>query len=295
MKRLLAFLLTGLLLLAGLLRPAEARAAERGELPFRLAETIVATALAEAAVGEAGPVVTNPAMEQTAARLSALLDDPAVQQSVAGIEAQLALASLEETLFDQGEAPPARPPATRTLARGGPALVERHVVYQRARAIVARELVHAPREGARGGAAPRRGGKERWADPIRAARLTSRFGPRIDPINGQRGKMHRGIDFAAPMGTPVLATASGTIVLAGWCSRGTGNCVVIDHGEGWKSQYFHLSRVDVAAGARVGQGQRVGALGSTGRSTGPHLHFQIGRGREALDPMRHLGKPVGDD
>lgn len=273
-----------LLLLAGMLRPAEARAAERGELPFRLAETIVATALAEAAAGEAGPVVTNRAMEQTAARLSALLDDPAVQQSVAGIEAQLALASLEETLFDQAEAPPARPPASRTLARGGPALVERHVVYQRARAIVARELVHAPR----------RGGKERWADPIRDARLTSRFGPRIDPINGQRGKMHRGIDFAAPMGTPVLATASGTIVLAGWCSRGTGNCVVIDHGDGWKSQYFHLSRVDVAAGARVGQGQRVGALGSTGRSTGPHLHFQIGRGREAFDPMRHLGKAVGD-
>ena len=290
MKRLLAFLLTGLL-------PAvSASAADRDALPYRLAETIVATALAEAAAGEAGPVVTNRAMEQTAARLSALLDDPAVQQSVAGIEAQLALASLEETLFDQGEAPPpARPPATRTLARGGPALVERHVVYQRARAIVARELVHAPREGARGGAAPRRGGKERWADPIRDARLTSRFGPRIDPINGQRGKMHRGIDFAAPMGTPVLATASGTIVLAGWCSRGTGNCVVIDHGDGWKSQYFHLSRVDVAAGARVGQGQRVGALGSTGRSTGPHLHFQIGRGREALDPMRHLGKPVGDD
>jgi len=281
MRRLLAFLL----LLAGLLRPAEARAAERGELPFRLAETIVATALAEAAAGEAGPVVTNRAMERTAAKLSALLDDPAVQQSVAGIEAQLSLASLEETLFDQGEAPAARPPATRTLSRGGPVLVERRVVYQRARAIVARELVHAPR----------RGGKERWADPIRDARLTSRFGPRIDPINGQRGKMHRGIDYAAPTGTPVLATASGTVVLAGWCSRGTGNCVVIDHGDGWKSQYFHLSRVDVAAGARVGQGQRVGGLGSTGRSTGPHLHFQIGRGREAFDPMRHLGKPVGDD
>ena len=93
----------------------------------------------------------------------------------------------------------------------------------------------------------------------------------------------------------VSAGGGGTVVLAGWCSRGTGNCVVIDHGDGWKSQYFHLSRVDVAAGAQVGQGQRVGGLGSTGRSTGPHLHFQIGRGREARDPMRHLGKPVGDD
>ena len=281
MLRLLGFLL----LLTVVAIPGQARAADRGALPFRLAETIVATALAEAAAGEAGPIVTNRAMERTAAKLSALLDEPAVQQSVVGIEAQLALASIEETLFDQGEAHEPRPPASRTLARGGPAMVERRIVYQRARAIVARELVHAPR----------RGGKERWADPIRDARLTSRFGPRIDPINGHRGKMHRGIDFAAPMGTPVLATASGTVVLAGWCSRGTGNCVVIDHGDGWKSQYFHLSRVDVAAGAQVGQGQRVGGLGSTGRSTGPHLHFQIGRGREARDPMRHLGKPVGDD
>lgn len=284
-----------LLLLAGVLGPAQAHAADRSALPFRLAETIVATALAEAAAGEAGPIVTNRAMERAAAKLSALLEDPAVQQSVVGIEAQLALASIEETLFDQGEAPEPRPPASRTLARGGPAMVERHVVYQRARAIVARELVHAPRQGERDQGSPRQSGRERWADPIRDARLTSRFGPRIDPITGQRGRMHRGIDFAAPMGTPVLATAGGTIVLAGWCSRGTGNCVVIDHGDGWKSQYFHLSRVDVAAGARVGQGQRVGALGSTGRSTGPHLHFQIGRGREARDPMRHIGKAVGDD
>ena len=281
MLRLLGFLL----LLTVVAIPGQARAADRGALPFRLAETIVATALAEAAAGEAGPIVTNRAMERTAAKLSALLDEPAVQQSVVGIEAQLALASIEETLFDQGEAHEPRPPASRTLARGGPAMVERRIVYQRARAIVARELVHAPR----------RGGKERWADPIRDARLTSRFGPRIDPITRQPGRMHRGIDFAAPMGTPVLATAGGTVVLAGWCSRGTGNCVVIDHGDGWKSQYFHLSRVDVAAGAQVGQGQRVGGLGSTGRSTGPHLHFQIGRGREARDPMRHLGKPVGDD
>jgi murein DD-endopeptidase MepM/ murein hydrolase activator NlpD len=288
-------LLGYLLLLTVVALPSQARAADRSALPFRLAETIVATALAEAAAGEAGPIVTNRAMERAAAKLSSLLDEPAVQQSVAGIEAQLALASIEETLFDQGEAHEPRPPATRTLSRGGPVLVERRVVYQRARAIVARELVHAPREGGRGGAAPRRGGKERWADPIRDARLTSRFGPRIDPITGQRGRMHRGVDYAAPTGTPVLATASGTVVLAGWCSRGTGNCVVIDHGDGWKSQYFHLSRVDVATGAQVGQGQRVGGLGSTGRSTGPHLHFQIGRGREAFDPMRHLGKPVGDD
>ena len=127
---------------------------------------------------------------------------------------------------------------------------------------------------------------------------------------------HKGTDIrlrdrtAMEQGVNVLAAARGTVkgvrdglpdvsirnagteAIKG---RECGNGVVIDHGDGWKSQYFHLSRVDVAAGAQVGQGQRVGGLGSTGRSTGPHLHFQIGRGREARDPMRHLGKPVGDD
>ena len=63
--------------------------------------------------------------------------------------------------------------------------------------------------------------------------------------------MHRGIDYGAPTGTPVLATAPGSVVLAGWCSAGTGNCVVIDHGDGWRSQYFHLSRVSVETGDEV--------------------------------------------
>ena len=291
MNRIVAALVLGLTLVGG--RPLQA--AEPAPLAVRLAETVVATALAEAAASEKGAIATTRSMERIASKLSGLVEDPAVQRTVVGIEAQLALASLEETLFDADEPAPPRPPATRTLSRGGPVLVERHVVYQRARAVVARTVVHAPKSPGARGPSGRQGGRERWADPIRNARLTSRFGPRIDPITGQPGRMHRGIDYAAPMGTPVLATAAGTVVLAGWCSRGTGNCVVIDHGDGWKSQYFHLSRVDVAAGAQVGQGQRVGALGSTGRSTGPHLHFQIGRGREALDPMRHLGKPVGED
>lgn len=282
-----------LLLLVLLWLPSGRAAAQPPPLSLRLAETIVATALAEAAAGEQGAIAQEASMEATAARLSALLDTPGVQQTAVGIEAQLALASLEETLFDGAE--PAPPPATRTLRRGGPPVVERRVVYQRARAVVARRIVHAPPSRRDGASKSERGGAERWADPIRNARLTSRFGPRIDPITGERGRMHRGIDFAAPMGTPVLATASGTVVLAGWCSRGTGNCVVIDHGDGWRSQYFHLSRVDVTAGAEVGQGARVGALGSTGRSTGPHLHFQIGYGREARDPLHHLGRTVGAD
>ena len=104
--------------------------------------------------------------------------------------------------------------------------------------------------------------------------------------------MHRGTDFGAPSGTPVHATASGEVVLAGWCDRGTGNCVVIDHAGGWRSQYFHMSSVSVRAGSTVAQGERIGAVGSTGRSTGPHLHFQVGREGEATDAEPLFGEPV---
>lgn len=135
-------------------------------------------------------------------------------------------------------------------------------------------------------------GGERWAIPVEDPRVTSRFGPRIDPITGQRGRMHRGTDFGAPTGTPVLATASGTVVLGGWCDGGTGNCVVLDHVGGWRSQYFHLSRVHVSPGDEVAQGDVIGEIGSTGRSTGPHLHFQVGRGSDAVDPEDLFGEPV---
>lgn len=133
---------------------------------------------------------------------------------------------------------------------------------------------------------------ERWLIPVREPRVTSRFGPRIDPITGAPGRMHRGIDYGHPTGTPVLATASGTVLLAGWCDSGTGNCVVIEHSNGWRSQYFHLSAVHARAGGRVEQGEVIGEIGSTGRSTGPHLHFQIGPPGGALDPEPLFGTRV---
>ncbi len=141
-------------------------------------------------------------------------------------------------------------------------------------------------------AAPSASSGERWAIPMENPRITSRFGPRIDPITGRRGRMHRGTDFGAPTGTPVYATASGEVVLGGWCDGGTGNCVVIDHAAGWRSQYFHLSDVDVRPGDTVEQGQQIGEVGSTGRSTGPHLHFQLGQGSEAVDAEGLFGQRI---
>lgn len=100
---------------------------------------------------------------------------------------------------------------------------------------------------------------------------------------------HRGVDIATSTGTPVLAADSGTVVTAGWPDNsGYGNRVVIDHGNGYRTLYGHLSKVNVAVGQTVKRGNVVGLEGSTGRSTGPHLHFEIRRGGTLLNPLEFL-------
>ncbi len=111
--------------------------------------------------------------------------------------------------------------------------------------------------------------------PINGARLSSPFGMRKHPIDGFN-KMHRGTDFAAPMGTPIMASGSGTIKKAGWCGGG-GNCVVIRHNSTYQTIYAHMSKFakGIKKGVRVKQGQTIGYVGSTGKSTGPHLHYEV--------------------
>ncbi len=111
--------------------------------------------------------------------------------------------------------------------------------------------------------------------PINGARLSSPFGMRKHPIDGFN-KMHRGTDFAAPMGTPIMASGSGTIKKAGWCGGG-GNCVVIKHNSTYQTVYAHMSKFakGIKRGVRVKQGQTIGYVGSTGKSTGPHLHYEV--------------------
>jgi murein DD-endopeptidase MepM/ murein hydrolase activator NlpD len=111
--------------------------------------------------------------------------------------------------------------------------------------------------------------------PINGARLSSPFGMRKHPIDGFN-KMHRGTDFAAPMGTPIMASGSGIIKKAGWCGGG-GNCVVIRHNSTYKTIYAHMSKFakGIRNGVRVKQGQIIGYVGSTGKSTGPHLHYEV--------------------
>ena len=111
--------------------------------------------------------------------------------------------------------------------------------------------------------------------PINGARLSSPFGMRKHPIDGFN-KMHRGTDFAAPMGTPIMASGDGVIVKAGWCGGG-GNCVKIKHNSVYQTIYAHMSKFAnrVKSGVRVKQGQIIGYVGSTGKSTGPHLHYEV--------------------
>ena len=111
--------------------------------------------------------------------------------------------------------------------------------------------------------------------PINGARLSSPFGMRKHPIDGFN-KMHKGTDFAAPMGTPIMASGDGVIKKAGWCGGG-GNCVKIRHNSTYETVYAHMSKFarGIKSGVRVKQGQTIGYVGSTGKSTGPHLHYEV--------------------
>lgn len=113
--------------------------------------------------------------------------------------------------------------------------------------------------------------------------LSSRFGWRGDPIDGSV-RFHAGVDIPARAGAAVRAVRSGRVVFAGWAG-GYGNLVVIDHGGGVTSRYGHLERAFVVPGEPVGTGDRIGEIGSTGRSTGPHLHYEVRRGGVAIDPL----------
>jgi murein DD-endopeptidase MepM/ murein hydrolase activator NlpD len=111
--------------------------------------------------------------------------------------------------------------------------------------------------------------------PINGARLSSAFGMRKHPIDGFN-KMHRGTDFAAPMGTPIMASGSGLVTRARWCGGG-GNCVKIKHNSTYETIYAHMKNFarGIKEGVRVKQGQIIGYVGSTGKSTGPHLHYEV--------------------
>lgn len=115
-------------------------------------------------------------------------------------------------------------------------------------------------------------------------RIASGFGNRIDPIYKTR-KFHPGLDFTAPQGTPIYATANGVVTLAGNTADGYGNHVVINHGYGYETLYGHMVRVKVRVGQRVTRGEVIGWVGTTGKSTGPHCHYEVHKNGQKIDPV----------
>lgn len=124
--------------------------------------------------------------------------------------------------------------------------------------------------------------KGKFIQPV-SGRMSSKFGMRRHPISG-RSKMHNGVDWAAPTGTPIKAAGAGKVITAAYL-RGYGNTIVIDHGGGISTLYGHCSRLYVSVGQNVTTGQRIAAVGSTGYSTGPHLHFEVRVNGKPVNPL----------
>ena len=122
--------------------------------------------------------------------------------------------------------------------------------------------------------------------PVEGVKLTSDFGMRWHPVLGGR-RAHKGVDLAAPAGTPIRASADGMVERADWFA-GYGLFVALEHGGDIETRYGHMSRLNVAAGQRVRKGDVIGYVGSTGRSTGPHLHYEVRIAGEAVNPMPYL-------
>jgi len=116
---------------------------------------------------------------------------------------------------------------------------------------------------------------------------TDSFGVRGNPFSGGSSEFHPGQDIAAPRGTPVIAPADGVVIKADW-QNGYGQTVVIDHGNGLTTRYGHLSKIEVSAGQEIRRGNELGLVGSTGRSTGPHLHYEVRIGEVAVSPLYYL-------
>ena len=123
--------------------------------------------------------------------------------------------------------------------------------------------------------------------PLKRGKISSKFGYRKSPFNGHR-EHHNGLDIAAPIGTRIRSSATGVVVKSGSYNNGCGIGITIDHGK-FKTYYCHASKVFVKPGDKIKRGQTIGLVGSSGLSTGPHLHFEVKKNNKSYDPLKLLG------
>jgi len=125
-------------------------------------------------------------------------------------------------------------------------------------------------------------------------RISSFYGIRRDPMRGVP-TMHTGIDFAGPIGTPIYSTGDGIVIEAGYSFNGYGNEVIVDHGFGYKTRYAHLHKINVKAGQRVKRAEMIATLGSSGKSTGPHLHYEVIVRGKPVNPINYFNDMTEED
>ena len=130
--------------------------------------------------------------------------------------------------------------------------------------------------------------------PLSNKNISAYFGFRSDPFT-HRLKMHYGIDFTGSMGTPIHATGDGVVIVAEFSFDGYGKNIVVDHGFGYKTHYAHLSKINVKLGEKVKRGEVIGLLGNTGRSTGPHLHYEVLLRNAIIDPLNYFNDLTIED
>ena len=126
-----------------------------------------------------------------------------------------------------------------------------------------------------------------FISPIKTGKTTSKFGTRRDPFNENRFRFHRGVDIGCPIGTNIYSARAGRVTFAGYAD-GYGKLVILEHEHGYTTYYGHLSKFNIKEGDRVGAGQSIALSGNTGRTTGPHLHFEIRRHGRALNPQTFI-------
>ena len=161
--------------------------------------------------------------------------------------------------------------------------INQKVAELAAQEAAARQAAQANNQTYNAAAAVGASGSMMW--PATSHAISSPFGYRIHPISGVQ-KFHAGVDIGASYGSPVMAADGGTVILAGW-NGGYGNCVVINHGNGLTTLYGHMSSIAVSVGQSVGKGQTIGYVGSTGASTGPHLHWEVAVNGSVVNPLNY--------
>lgn len=170
-------------------------------------------------------------------------------------------------------------PRTGNKSVEGPALTNDIVIISRAEETAPMRKLNTLKAGAASSNIP-----SIW--PV-VGNLRSGVGMRNNPFGGSSVEYHKGQDIAAPTGTPINVTADGVVVIAGWV-KGYGNGIYVDHGNGITTRYGHLSRIDVVVGQTLKRGDHLGLVGSTGRSTGPHLHYEVRINGEPTSPIPYL-------